>query len=136
MKNHTFVALMIDGVRLADGIWIIVAMGIDLTGKKLMLDFEEGSSESSTAVGGLIARLKDRGVDCSKEERLLIVRDGSTAIKKAVNKHWPDAVQQECLVHMQRHTRDKLRTKDRADFDNYCTTLRAAQRGGPQISGQ
>lgn len=127
LKNHTFVVLMIDGVRLADGIWIIVAMGIDLTGKKLMLDFEEGSSESSTAVGGLIARLKDRGVDCSKEERLLIVRDGSTAIKKAVNKHWPDAVQQECLVHMQRHTRDKLRTKDRADFDNYCTTLRAAQ---------
>ena len=92
-----------------------------------MLDFEEGSSENSTAVGDLLNRLKKRGLDCSEQHRLLIVRDGSPAIKKAVKKHWPEAVQQECLVHMQRKTRDKLRTKDRADFDNFCTSLRDAQ---------
>lgn len=28
---------------------------------------------------------------------------------------------------MQRHTRDKLRARERADFDNYCTALRNAQ---------
>ena len=28
---------------------------------------------------------------------------------------------------MQRHTRDKLRTRDRADFDNLCKALREAQ---------
>ena len=127
LDDYDFVSLMIDGVRLAEGVWIIVAIGIELSGKKLMLDFEEGSSENATAVGELINRLEKRGVECNKQHRLLIVRDGSPAIKKAVKKHWPEALQQECLVHMQRKTRDKLRAKDRADFDNYCTRLREAQ---------
>jgi len=127
LKAQQFAALMIDGVRLAEGIWVIIAMGIDSEGNKVMLDFEEGSSENSTAVGGLIDRLKNRGVDSCAEQPLLIVRDGSPAIKKAVKKHWPESVQQECLVHMQRKTRDKLRAKDRADFDNHCTRLRDAQ---------
>lgn len=126
LKEHALIALMIDGVRLTNEVWIIVAMGIDSEGNKLMLDFEEGSSESATAVGGLIDRLKSRGVDSSDQQPLLVVRDGSKAIKKAVSKHWPNAVQQECLVHMQRYTRDKLRVRDRSDFDNHYTNLRNA----------
>ena len=127
LGDHRFVSLMIDGVRLADEVWMIVAMGIELTGKKVMLDFEEGCSENSTVVGELIERLKKRGIDSSDEKRLLVVRDGSKAIKKAVKKHWASAVQQECLVHMQRKTRQKLRVRDRADFDTYCSNLRDAQ---------
>ena len=127
LSEHDFISVMIDGVRLAEGIWIIVALGIDETGKKVMLDFQEGSSENSTIVGELIDRLKKRGIDSSEEHRLMVVRDGSAAIKKAVSKHWPTAVQQECLVHMQRKTRDKLRIRDRSDFDNYCKNLRNAQ---------
>ena len=118
---------MIDGVRLADGVWILVAMGIDADGNNIMLDFEEGSSESAAVVSDLIQRLKDRGVSSTKERALLVVRDGSAAIKKVVKKHWPNAILQECLIHMQRHTRDKLRTRDRADFDSYCSRLRDAE---------
>ena len=127
LNEHDFVSLMIDGVRLAEGIWIIVALGIDTEGNKMMLDFAEGSSENSTVVGDLIQSLKDRGIDSKEDRPLLVVRDGSKAIKKAVSKHWPNAIQQECLVHMQRHTRDKLRTRDRADFDVLCKMLREAQ---------
>ncbi len=110
LTKHDILGLMIDGVRLADGIWILVAMGINTEGDKIMLDFEEGSSEIAAVVSDLIQRLKDRGISSPKERPLLVVRDGSKAIKKAVKKHWPNAIQQECLIHMQRHTRDKLRT--------------------------
>lgn len=127
ISTWDIVGLMIDGIRLAEGIWVIIALGIDLAGKKMMLDFEQGSSESATSVGELISRLVKRGVGTEKARRLLIVRDGSQAIKSAIDKHWPNAVQQECLVHMQRHTREKLRTRDRADFDVYCKNLRQAQ---------
>ncbi len=127
LTDHDILALMIDGIRLADGVWVLVAMGIDSAGNKVMLDFEEGSSENSTVVSELINRLKKRGVDSSLKRRLLVVRDGSPAIKKAVLKHWPEAIQQECLIHMQRHTRDKLRTRDRSEFDSYCSRLRDAQ---------
>lgn len=127
ISSLDLIALMIDGIRLADGIWVIIALGIDLAGNKMMLDFEQGSSENFTAVGDLINRLKHRGVSSQEARRLLIVRDGSQAIKKAIDKHWSSAVQQECLVHMQRHTRDKIRRRDRADFDIHCTNLRQAQ---------
>lgn len=127
LKEHDILALIIDGVRLADGIWILVAMGIDTDGNKIMLDFEEGSSESAAVVSDLIQRLKDRGVSSTKKRHLLVVRDGSAAIKKAVTKHWQKAIQQECLIHMQRHTRDKLRTRDRAEFDRYNSRLRDAE---------
>ena len=127
LAEHDFISLMIDGVRLTDGVWIMVAMGIDVEGNKVMLDFEEGSSENATAVEGLINRLKSRGVNSRDDRPFLVVRDGSAAIKKAVSKHWPNAPQQECLIHMQRHTRDKLRARDRSEFDSYCKALRNAQ---------
>ncbi len=127
LTKYDMLALMIDGIRLADGVWILVAMGIDTFGNKIMLDFEEGSSENTSVVSELINRLKKRGLQPPVERPYLVVRDGSPAIKKAVTKHWPDATQQECLIHMQRHTRDKLRTRDRAEFDSYCSRLRDAQ---------
>lgn len=76
LKEQGFIALMIDGVRLANEVWIIVAMGIDRDGNKQMLGFEGGGSENSTAVGGLLDRLKDRGIDSREEQPLLIVRNG------------------------------------------------------------
>lgn len=127
LSGFDFLALMIDGVRLAEGVWVIVALGISAEGEKRMLDFEQGSSESKAAVSDLIARLRRRGVDEPTGRRFLVVRDGSAAIASAVSLHWPLAVQQECLVHMQRHTRDKLRQRDKADFDRCCARLRAAQ---------
>ena len=127
LTELNILALMIDGVRLADGVWIVVAMGIDTDGEKIMLDFEEGSSESAAVVSDLIQRLKERGVSSTEERALLVVRDGSAAIKKAVKEHWPNAIQQECIIHMHRHTRDKLRTRDRAEFDRLCKILRDAE---------
>lgn len=47
---------MIDGVRLAEGLWIIIALDIDHEGNKMMLVCEEGSSESPEKVGTLLNR--------------------------------------------------------------------------------
>jgi len=40
--------------------------------------------------------------------RILLVRDGSEAIAKAVMHFWPDALQQEFLVHVERGLCGKL----------------------------
>jgi len=63
----------------------------------------------------------------AKGRRLLVGRDGSQAIETAVRRMWPEAVQQECLVHTQANLRDKLRHRDRADLDNHFRRLRDAQ---------
>jgi len=87
------VALMVDGIFPGKESCVVVALAIDIHGHKHLLDFEEGSSESTEVVKGLFARLHARGLKAGTARRLLLVRDGSEAIAKAVRHFWPDAVQ-------------------------------------------
>ncbi|NIP19095.1 MAG: IS256 family transposase [Xanthomonadales bacterium] len=127
LADNDWLAILIDGVRLADELWVIVAVGINVEGEKRVLDFQEGSSENATSVGELLGRLARRGVREPEKRRLLVLRDGSAAIHKAVQQHWPSSVQQECLVHAQSNLRDKLKCRDRADMDRHFRRLRQAQ---------
>ncbi len=122
-----WLAIHIDGVFLGDEKCVVVALGIDEEGNKQMLDFEEGPSENATVVGSLIERLVKRSFAPTEGRRLLVCRDGSAAIDKAVRAHWPDAVVQECLVHAQRNVRDKVRKRDKADVDRHFAALRSAE---------
>jgi putative transposase len=93
---------MIDGVFVGGENCIVIALGIDADGRKQMLDFEAGTSESAETVTRLLNRLRKRGVSSGEGRRLLVVRDGSEAIKSAVRRLWPEALQQTCLVHLER----------------------------------
>lgn len=127
LEQGHWLAIVIDGVWLDKELCVVVALGIDKAGNKQVLDFEHGSSESKAVVCALMERLARRGVSQPEDRRLLVLRDGSRAIEAAVNQHWPEAVQQECLVHVQRNVRDKLRLRDRAEADAHFKTLRQSQ---------
>ncbi len=129
LADKRWLALMIDGVFVGSENCLVVALGIDADGRKRMLDFETGSSESQETVMRLITRLKKRGVHAEEdtEQRLLVIRDGSQAIKSAVSRHWPSALQQTCLVHLERNILDRLRRRDRAEGQRLFRRLREAQ---------
>jgi transposase-like protein len=59
--------------------------------------------------------------------KLLLVRDGSEAIAKAVRHFWPDAVQQECLVHVERGLCGKLSWKHQKEVVERMNRLRRVQ---------
>jgi putative transposase len=59
--------------------------------------------------------------------RLLLVRDGSEAIAKAVREFWPDAVQQECLVHVERGRCGKLSWKHQGEVVQRMKRLRRVE---------
>ena len=126
LSQFDFLVIQIDGVS-AGELMILMAVGIDIDGNKHALDFEIGSSESKAVVGALLDRLIKRGVKEPEHRRLLVVRDGSQAIASAVSKKWPDALQQECLVHQERNVLDKLRRRDRAEGILHFKRLREAQ---------
>jgi len=121
------VGLMVDGVFPGKESCVVVALAIDIDGNKHLLDFEEGSSESAEVVKGLFARLHARGLQAGTARRLLVVRDGSEAIAKAVRHFWPDAVQQECLVHVERGLCGKLSWKHRKEVVERMNRLRGVQ---------
>lgn len=127
LEDKDWLAVVIDGVWLSKELCVVVALGIDSEGKKHVLDFEQGSSETKAVVCALMERLARRGVVQPEGRRLLVLRDGSRAIEAGVRQHWPEALQQECLVHVQRNVRDKLRQRDRAELDGYFKTLRESQ---------
>lgn len=127
LDDTDWLAILIDGVWLTRELCVVVAVGIDMEGRKRVLDFEQGPSENTTVVTTLIGRLAQRGVKAGGQRRLLVLRDGSQAIAAAVKRMWPDALQQECLVHAHSNLRDKLRRRDRADLDLRFKALREAQ---------
>jgi len=120
-------AVYVDGIFLGGDRCVVVAMVIDTQGYKHVLDFEEGSSESAEVVNGLLGRVVTRGLVVGRDRRVLVLRDGSAAIARAVSKFWPDAVQQECLVHVERVVCGKLSYKHQKEFVGKMNHLRAVQ---------
>ena len=120
-------AVYVDGVFLGKERCVVVAMAIDVNGFKHLLDFEEGSSESSEVVEALLGKITARGLVVGRDRRVLVLRDGSAAIAKAVSKFWPDAIQQECLVHVERAVCAKLSHKHKKGFVEKMNTLRGVQ---------
>ena len=127
LDDADWLCLLLDGVWLTRELCVLVGVGIDTEGHKRVLDFEVGSSESSSVVSALLDRLEKRKFAPRAGRRLLVLRDGSAAIEKAVSRRWPDSVRQECLVHAQSNLREKLRQRDRADADRLFKSLREAQ---------
>lgn len=127
LRGIDVLAMYIDGIFLGNERCVVVAMVIDTQGFKHLLDFEEGSSESAEVVHGLLGRIADRGLVVGRDRRVLVLRDGSAAIAKAVREFWPDAVQQECLVHVERVVCSKLSHKHKNGFVELMNMLRGVQ---------
>ena len=95
------VALLIDGVHLGDHC-LIVALGIAADGQKHALGLWDGSTENATVCQGLLANLQSRGLRTDRS--LLVILDGSKALRKAVRATFGDAaLVQRCQVHKMRN---------------------------------
>jgi transposase-like protein len=127
LRTQPWAVLMLDGVWLDKELCAIVALGIDAQGDKHVLDFEAGTSESAECATRLLRRLVERGFGPKASHRLLGIIDSSAALRKALHAQWPDIIVQECLVHVRRHTLDRLRRSDRDEAAGLFRRLRLAQ---------
>jgi putative transposase len=99
-------ALLIDATPF-QGQQMVAALGIDESGRKMILGIRQGATENATVVGELLADLVDRGLDFT-EPRLYIL-DGGKALTAAVKKHAGEsAAIQRCQVHKRRNVLDHL----------------------------
>ena len=98
--------VMIDGIYVGEHV-VLVALGIDETGKKHILGLDEGATENATVCTGLLADLVARGID--PKRGTLFVIDGSKALHKAIRATFGTcAVFQRCQVHKRRNVLDHL----------------------------
>lgn len=100
------VGLLIDGKYFRQQC-LVVALGVDKTGKKHVLGLWQGATENSTLVRELLADLRERGLNT--EAPLLVVLDGAKALYKGVREVLGQhAVVQRCRVHKLRNVLEHL----------------------------
>ena len=125
LSSITWCALMLDGIHLSKDQTAVVALGIDSEGRKHVLDFALGSSESLEVSRELMTRIVNRGFTC--DHRLYVVLDGSDALRGAVVEFFSDAVIQRCLVHKERNIKGKLSKRHWGELSRLFTRLRRVQ---------
>jgi transposase-like protein len=105
------VGLVLDGVHIREHC-VLVALGISADGTKHALGLWEGSTENATVCQRLLANLQDRGLRTDRS--LLVILDGSKALRKAVAAVFGDAaLVQRCQVHKLRNILDHLPERQR-----------------------
>lgn len=82
LKELDLLVLYLDGLRFGEYL-VVVAVGVDTSGRKHVLGLAEGSTENAVVCKDLLAGLVARGLDAGK--RYLFVIDGSKALRKAID---------------------------------------------------
>jgi transposase-like protein len=129
IRRDDWLILMLDGVRLAEDLWTVVALAVAEDGTKHMLDFEIGASENTEVVTALCERLRERGFAPKEGGRLLCVFDGAKALRSAAKKVWGDPVFQRCLVHKERNLKRYLSKRHWGELSRHMNRLRKVEGG-------
>jgi putative transposase len=106
LKDRKLCAILIDGTPF-DGQQLIVALGLQCSGEKLVLALRQGATENATVVKQMLADMNERGLDF--EVPRLYALDGGKALHAAV-KHQAGAAAfiQRCQVHKIRNVIEHL----------------------------
>lgn len=101
----------LDGFDFADHT-MIGALGVTADGTKVPLGVVEGSTENANMVRGLVASLRDRGLEAT--DGILFVIAGAKALHKAVRDVFGDhAVITRCRTHKERNVLDHVVENER-----------------------
>lgn len=99
-------AIFIDGIEFKSNL-LVVALGLDKTGRKHILGLWQGATENAAVCNNLLDDIERRGLDTKRD--YLFVLDGSKALRSAVAKKFgADVLVQRCQVHKRRNVRDHL----------------------------
>ena len=112
LAESEIIAMFIDGKRYADD-GLMVAMGVSMTGDKMVLGIEHIHSENGLAIEQWIQRLIERGLKF--DQGILVIIDGSKGIAKAVkNCFGKYAIVQRCQWHKRENVVSYLNEEQKA----------------------
>jgi putative transposase len=130
LSGLDLLAFMVDGVHFGEHT-CVVALGIGVDGTKYPLSLVEGSTENATLVTDLVVGLRERGLDVTRP--ILVVIDGSKALRRAVLDVFDRPVIQRCQLHKIRNVQDRLPDKLRSVV---ASRMRRAYHAGSALAAQ
>jgi putative transposase len=109
------VAILIDGIHLGKQV-LVVALGLESSGKKHVLGLWQGATENTTVVKELLEDLVARGLD--SQRRYLFVIDGAKALRAGIARVFGERAEvQRCQIHKRRNVKDHLPKNAQGDYD-------------------
>src|ERR1700682_5385132 len=115
LDDLDLVAILIDGIHLGKQV-LVVALGIESSGKKQVLGLWQGATENNTVVKKLLEDLVARGLD--SERRYLFVIDGAKALRAAIQRVFGGRAEvQRCQIHKRRNVKEHLPKSAQGDTD-------------------
>ena len=109
------VAILIDGINLGQQV-LVVALGIETSGKKNVLGLWQGATENTAVVKELLEDLVARGLN--PERRYLFVIDGAKALRAAIGRVFGERAEvQRCQIHKRRNVKEHLPKSAQGDTD-------------------
>ena len=110
------VALLIDGIHFGQQV-LVVALGIETTGKKQVLGVWQGATENTAVVKDLLEDLVARGLN--PDRRYLFVIDGAKALRAAIERVFGARAEvQRCQLHKRRNVKEYLPKNAQGDYDH------------------
>ena len=87
---------------------ILIASGINIEGRRRVLDFMVADTESEATYAELFSRLKERGLHGVR----MVISDAHQGLKKAIDKFFDGASWQRCRFHFMRDFINKIHKKE------------------------
>jgi transposase-like protein len=121
LSEHDVVAIFMDGKHFA-GNEIIIALGVTVTGEKVLLGMVETSTENHLVCKRFLLGLKDRGLNLDRE--ILFILDGGKGLNKSVKEVMKEkTLIQRCQWHKRENVVAYL---DKKHQDSFRGKLQAA----------
>jgi transposase-like protein len=115
LEELDLVAILIDGIHLGKQV-LVVALGIERSGKKQVLGLWQGATENTTVVKELLEDLVARGL--APERRYLFVIDGAKALRAGIERVFGGRAEvQRCQIHKRRNVKEHLPKSAQGDTD-------------------
>jgi transposase-like protein len=106
LEELDLVAILIDGIHLGKQV-LVVALGIESSGKKQVLGLWQGATENTTVIKELLEDLVERGLH--SERRYLFVIDGAKALRAGIERVFGERAEvQRCQIHKRRNVKEHL----------------------------
>jgi transposase-like protein len=101
--DRYFPIIFIDGYEVGGDI-MMIALGIDENGVKMVLSMRQGGSENEGVINSMFDDMQHRGLQ--KDRPILFVIDGSKAIHAAITRRYTNCFIQRCREHKKRNILD------------------------------
>ncbi len=114
LSDHDIIAIFMDGKSFAENA-MIIALGITLTGEKIVLGAIESSTENTRVCRDFLVSLKERGLRTA--EKILFVIDGAKGLRKGIEMVFEkQAMIQRCQWHKRENVVSYLPKSEQSRF--------------------